>query len=164
MKVEQPKVRKFFQKFTSNTINNTLSWLGAGLSTGVLVLMSFLPVQLIIEDLQGNMSLLLLIVVCGPLAGSLRIMPYQSYGTSPNNRKVSDILKYHPIDRTEIKKMEVYYLARFMAKVAVVCMLVQIPVTFYEYGGLSWANFAYIFVAIFFYPVGINVLSICFEK
>ena len=164
MNKEQSKVNKFFRKFTNGTINNTLSWFGAGGCIFVLIVASVLPIQLLLEDLHGNASLLLLMVICGPLAGSLRIMPYESYGTSPNNRKVSDILKYHPIQQTKVKKLKFLVLVRFMAKVAVVCMFMQIPVTLYEYGGLSWINFIYIVVTAFLYPVGVNGITILFEK
>lgn len=164
MNREQSKVKKFFHKFIGNMVNHILSWFGVGFCVLLLGVASLLPVQIIFDDFQESISMLLLIVVCGPLAGSLRIMPYQSYGISPNDRRVSEILKYHPINRTEIKKLECMVLIRFMAKVAAVCMLLQMSVAFYEYGGLSWVNVLYIFIVMFLYPFGVNALSIYLEK
>lgn len=164
MSSEQKQIREFFDRFTKHTMYSNGCWIGVWMCTGITVLMCFLPAQIMLENLKENVSLLFILVICGPMAGSFRIMPYQAYGTAPNNRRVAEVIKYHPINRTEKKKMEVFYLIRFMTKAAVVCMIAQIPVTFYEYGELSWINFVYIFMVAFAYPVIVNALSVYFEK
>ena len=74
-------------------------------------------------------------------------------------------MKY-PIDRKEVKKMKLFYVARIMAKVSVVSLFVQLYFTHIEDSvqGISWMNFVYVFLMSFVVPVAWNAVYIHFEK
>ena len=149
MSPEQRKTRVFFDKLTRNEIYTTGCWVLVGVSTSILGLLFFLPVQEILVDIKESVPLLLLMVMCGPTAAYFRIMPYQAYGNQPNHKMMSELIKYHPVNRVEKKKMEVFYSVRYMAKVAGVCMFMQLIVSLFVYGKISWVNIVYAIVVFF---------------
>lgn len=164
MSPEQKKTREFFDKLTKNETYTTGCWILVGVCTSIFVLMYFLPVQEMLADIRESVSLLLLMAMCGPLAAYLRILPYQAYGNQPNHKMMSEIIKYHPVNRAEKKKMEMFYTIRYMAKVMAICMLIQLSVSLFAYGKVSWINVVYVFVGAFVYPMLLNMFSIYFEK
>lgn len=164
MNSEQKQTRIFFDKLIKNETYTTGCWVLVGMLTSILVMMFFLPAQEMLVDIEESMYLIVLMIMCGPLATYFRIMPYQAYGMQPNHRMMAEIIKYHPINRTEKKKMELFYTVRYMAKVTSVCMVVQVLISLFVYGEVSWMNVAYVLVGAFVYPVLLNVLSIYFEK
>ena len=164
MNSEQNQTREFFDKLIKSEMYTTGCWVMVGMMTVFLVMMFFLPVQELLVDVNESFPLLFLMVLCGPVAACFRIMPYQAYGTQPNHRMVAEIIKYHPINRAEKKKMELFYTVRYMAKVTLVGMIVQITMALLVYKSISWMNIAYVFVVAFVYPVLLNIFSIYFEK
>lgn len=164
MSPEQRKTRVFFDKLTRNEIYTTGCWVLVGVCTSILVLLFFLPAQEMLADIKESVSLLLLMAMCGPTASYFRIMPYQAYGNQPNHRMMSELIKYHPVNRAEKKKMELFYSVRYMAKVTGICMLMQLSVTIFVYGKVSWINVVYVLVGAFVYPMLLNMFSIYFEK
>ena len=159
---EQKNVRKFFEKFVGKSVNYTLSMFGVAMCVFFLLLFCMFPIQgLLKEDVR---ALLFLGAVVGPLAGQLRIQPYSMYAIEQKAMQIAEILKYHPIDPKEVKKMRIFYVVRFMGKLLPFCMLAQIPITIFDGHTLSWMNFVYIFLVAFVYPVGVNVISIVLEK
>lgn len=168
MNIEEKKVREFFDEIANKGVFNSMVWIGCGFCVCFLVMLCFAPVQdmwiAYLDADEGSIMLMLILIIIGPSAAWLRIQPYTLYNENQRNRKVSELLQYHPIDPKEVKKLRIFYMARFMAKVAAVCMLVQIPITLGEYEMLSWTNFVYIVVVAFLWPVGFNVVSIVLKK
>lgn len=164
MNHEQKETRLFFDKLTRNETYTTGCWVLVGVCTGILVLLFFLPAQEMLVDIKESGLLLLLMAMCGPTASYFRIMPYQAYGNQPNHKMMFELIKYHPVNRVEKKKMELFYSVRYMAKVAAVCMFMQLCVSLFVYGKISWINIAYVLVGAFLYPLLLNAVSIYFEK
>ena len=164
MNPKQKQTREFFDRLIKNETYTTGCWILLGVCTSILVLLYFLPAQEMLVDIKESVSLLLLMVICGPSAAYFRILPYHAYGNQPNHHLMSELIKYHPVDRVEKKKMELFYTIRYMAKVAGVCMFMQIFVSLFAYGKISWINIVYVLVGAFVYPVLLNALSIYFEK
>ena len=164
MSPEQKKTREFFDKLTRNETYTTGCWILVGVCTCILVFMFFLPAQEMLADIKESVSLLLLMVMCGPLAAYLRILPYHAYGTQPNHQSMAGLIKYHPVNRAEKKKMELFYTIRYMSKVMAICMFMQICISLFVYGKFTWVNIVYVFIGAFVYPVILNLLSIYSEK
>lgn len=162
MTEEQRKVRQFFEKFVGKSVNYTLSMFGVGMCVFFFLLFCMFPIQALLKD--DFRAMLFLGAVVGPLAGQLRIQPYSVYAVEQKSIPIMEFLKYHPIDPKEVKKMRMFYMVRFMGKLLPFCMLAQIPITIWDGYTLGWINVAYIFLVAFVYPVGLNVLSIYFEK
>jgi len=164
MNSEQKLTREFFDKLIKKESYTTGCWLLVGVMTMIQVLLFILPVQEMLNDLDESFPLIFLMILCGPMAAYFRILPYQAYGMQPNHRNMADIIKYYPINRAEKKKMEIFYTIRYMAKVTLVSMIVQLVISFFAYGEVSWMNIAYVIVVAFVYPVILNMLSIYFER
>ena len=164
MNPEQKKTREFFDKLIKNETYTTGCWILVGVCTVILVLLYLLPAQEMLVNIEESIYLLLLMVICGPTAAYFRIMPYHAYGNQPNHQIMSELIKYHPVNRVEKKKMELFYSIRYMAKVTGICMLMQIAVSLLVYGRVSWMNVLYVLIGAFLYPILLNIFSIYFEK
>lgn len=163
--MEKIKVINFYNRFKKIDANSWASWFFVGLCLLFLVIGCAAPAQayLVAED---NSAFLMIVIVSmvGPLTAYMRINSLTLYTENQKGREILDLLKYHPVDRREIKKYKIICMTKFMAKVLPFCMLAQIPATLYEYGKLSIINFVYILVAILVWPVLFNVVGIIFEK
>ena len=161
---EQKEIREFFDKLTKNETYTTGCWILVGMMSVILEMLFFLPAQELLVDVDESFPLIILMVLCGPVAAYFRIMPYQAYGTQPNHRMIAEIIKYHPVNRAHKKKMELFYTIRYMAKVTIVGMVIQLSMALFVCKSISWINIAYVLVVAFVYPVVLNVFSIYFEK
>lgn len=161
---EQKEIREFFDKLTKNETYTTGCWILVGMMSVILEMLFFLPAQELLVDVDESFPLIILMVLCGPVAAYFRIMPYQAYGTQPNHRMIAEIIKYHPVNRAQKKKMELFYTIRYMAKVTIVGMVIQLSMALFVCKSISWINIAYVLVVAFVYPVVLNVFSIYFEK
>lgn len=164
MNSEQKQTREFFEKLTKNETYTTGCWVLVGVCTLIFVMIFFLPVQELLADVEGSMYLIILMIMCGPTAAYFRILPYQAYGTQPNHRKMTEIINYHPVNSMEKKKMEVFYTVRYMAKVTLVSMVIQLLISCFVYGEITWINIVYVLFVAFVYPVALNICSIYFEN
>lgn len=163
--MEKIKVKRFFDDWKKIDTNSWASWFFVGLCLLFLVIGCVAPVQAYIEAKDTSDFLMVVIVsMVAPLTAYMRINSLTLYTENQKGRDVLDLLKYHPVDRREIKKYKIICMTKFMAKVLPICMLAQIPATIYEYGKLSILNFLYIFGAIFVWPVILNIAGIIFEK
>ncbi|MBR2044818.1 MAG: hypothetical protein IJ958_01620, partial [Agathobacter sp.] len=106
---EQKEIREFFDKLTKNETYTTGCWILVGMMSVILEMLFFLPAQELLVDVDESFPLIILMVLCGPVAAYFRIMPYQAYGTQPNHRMIAEIIKYHPVNRAQKKKMELFY-------------------------------------------------------
>ena len=163
--MEKIKVNKFFDNFKKIDPNSWASWFFVGLCLLFLVLGCAAPAQAYWEAKDdGDFLMIIIVSMVGPLTAYMRINSLTLYTENQKGREILDLLKYHPIDRKEIKKYKIICMTKFMAKVLPFCMLAQIPATLYDYGKLSIINFLYIFVAVFAWPIIFNIVGIIFEK
>ena len=163
--MEKIKVNKFFDNFKKIDPNSWASWFFVGLCLLFLVIGCAAPAQAYWEAKDdGDFLMIIIVSMVGPLTAYMRINSLTLYTENQKGREILDLLKYHPIDRKEIKKYKIICMTKFMAKVLPFCMLAQIPATLYDYGKLSIINFLYIFVAVFAWPIIFNIVGIIFEK
>ena len=165
MNPEETKVKDFFKKLKKLNTNSWASWFVVGLCLMFLVIGCVAPVQAYLEGKDDAGFLMIVIVsLVAPLTAYMRINSLTLYTEGQKGREILDILKYYPINKKEIKKLKIICMTKFMAKVLPICMLAQIPATLYDYGKLSIINFLYIFIAVFAWPVVLNVIMIILEK
>lgn len=164
---EQIKLQSFFRKFIKENWRSGGIWFLEGFLVFLFLIACVTPVQ---EYLGGQASgdvdcvMLVLIGALGPAIAYMRIQPYTLYMENQKNRTIVDLLKYYPINRKEIKKMKTVYMIRFMAKLLPICILLQIPVTIWEYKTISWINVIFVVTAAFIWPIIWGMMAIWTEK
>ena len=165
MNLEQSKVRKIYTELSRKGTSFVFCWIVIALVMLMHLVYNFVPVQLLLEDWDGNI-IPFWMAITGVAIGNLRIYPFEGYTENAKKRKFSEILRYYPIDRKEVKKMKLFYVVRIMAKVSVVSLFVQLYFTHIETSvqGISWMNFVYVFLMSFVVPVAWNAVYIYFEK
>lgn len=165
MNPEQSKVRKIYTELSRQGFSFVWCWIVIGLVMFMHLAYNMMPVQLLLAEGEGNV-IPFWMTLTGVAIGNLRIHPFESYTENGKKRKFSEILRYYPIDRNEVKKMKLFYVARIMAKVSVVSLFVQLYFAHIEVSvqGISWENFVYVFIMSFVVPVVWNAVYIYFEK
>lgn len=168
MSPEQSKVRKIYKELSRRSFSFVGCWIGIAVFCLWHVFLYIAPIQLLLSE-QGQSSehhLTFWMTITGVAIGNQRIHPFEAYTENTKRRKLSEILKYYPIDRKEVKKMKLFYVVRIMAKVSVVSLLVQLYFTHIDTSvqGISWINFVYVFIMSFVVPVAWNAVYIYFEK
>ena len=165
MNPEETKVNAVYDRFKKVNVNGWASWFFVGLCLLFLVIGCMAPAQAYLEARDdGDLLMVVIVSLVAPLTAYMRINALTLYTEGQKGREILDILKYYPVDKREIKKYKILCMIKFMAKVSVVCMLAQMPATLYEYGRLSIINFLYIFVAVFAWPIVLNMIMIIREK
>lgn len=168
MSPEQSKVRKIYKELSRRSFSFVGCWIGIAVFCLWHVFLYIAPIQLLLSE-QGQSSehhLTFWMTITGVAIGNLRIHPFEGYTENTKRRKFSEILRYYPIDKKEVKKMKLFYVVRIMAKVSVVSLFVQLYFTHIEASvqGISWVNFVYVFIMSFVVPVAWNAVYIYFEK
>lgn len=168
---EQRKVRNFYKDFQGWKVDTVGTWIGAGFLVMLMVIFCAVPAQEMLQGQSGDVGMLgwIMVLMFGPLAGFLYLSPYTSVtemvsGGQVKNVRIIDKLKYLPIDLKEIRKMKVIYLMKFYAKIAPVCMILQVLTSLYSYGKITWVNVVYILVMAFAWPVLVNLPMILAER
>lgn len=168
MSPEQTKVRKIYTDLSHQGFTFVGCWIGIGVFCLWHVFCFIVPIQLLLLEPAGSSDyhLTFWMTITGIMIGHLRIQPFESHTENQKTRKFSEILKYYPIDRKEVKKMKLFYVARIMAKVSVASLVVQLWWAYTEASvhGISWMNFVYVFMLSFVVPVVGNAIYIHFEK
>ncbi|MBQ2900788.1 MAG: hypothetical protein IJE49_03000 [Agathobacter sp.] len=165
MNPEQSKVRKIYTELSRKSFSFVGCWIVIGLVMFLHLGYNMVPVQLLLDEWDGNI-IPFWMTITGVAIGNLRIYPFEGYTENAKKRKFSEMLRYYPIDRKEVKKMKLFYVVRIMAKVSVVSLFVQLYFTHIEDSiqGISWENFVYVFLMSFVVPVAWNAVYIHFEK
>ena len=165
MNPEQSKVRKIYTELSRQDFSFVWCWIVIGLVMFLHLGYNMVPVQLLLDEWDGNI-IPFWMTLTGIAIGNLRIYPFEGYTENAKKRKFSEMLRYYPIDRKEVKKMKLFYVVRIMAKVSVVSLFVQLYFTHIEDSiqGISWENFVYVFLMSFVVPVAWNAVYIHFEK
>lgn len=169
MNSEQIKIRKFFDKLTNGTVSKTLTQMGMGFCVFLLLVISTCPAQDILMEnneilTDGSAPLMpMLMGILGIFATYLRICSYEVYAENQQNCIIAEILRYHPIDMKEVKKMKIFYQFRFLVKLTVVALLLQLGVTYLAYKTISWINIGYIVLFVFLVPFFFEVIPMQFR-
>ena len=162
---EQLKIREFFDKLTNGTVNKTLTQMMMGICIFLLFINCVIPAQEIFLDPTEESPVLIpmLTGILGTGSAYLRVCLYEVYAENQQNRMMTEILQYHPVDIKEVKKMKVFYVFRFLAKLTVVAFVLQFIATYLAYQTISWINVGYIALFVFLVPFFFEVIPMQFR-
>lgn len=151
MKLEETKVEDYFDRLLKNSMAKVGSWVLTGIFLFFIMILCLLPAQEIFAENEWLMPALLVMLTY--LMLSFRSRLYDQYNENQKSRFMTDILKYHPINRKEVWKHKTKKLVTFLAKVTGVGLVLQIVVALIAYQTISWLNFFYIIVYMFIFPM-----------
>lgn len=154
MNPEQKKTNEFFDKLINKGISRPLSWIGIGIGVLILMALSLIPAQDVYLMGEDNASLAPAWMCMDIFVMlKLRTHPYEVYSENQASRQVTEILQYHPINPQAIRKMKRFYQVRFVAKVMIGALGMQIIGALLNYGMISWMNFMHILVFVMVFPL-----------
>ena len=84
---------------------------------------------------------------------------YEEQNIKNHVGSVIQLLQYHPIDKGKIQREKLNYQFKFLMKLSLFCLLVQLLGTYMELGKIEWINVAYIFIVVFFTPGILEMFS-----
>ena len=151
---EQEKAEMFFHKLYDKSVAKSLSWFVNGIFLFLIMLLCLMPVQELMADPEDSpllMPFVLTIFSC--MMVNMRTSPFKQYTENQKTRTMKEILQYYPVSKKAIWKHKVSDLVSFLLKVVGVGLLLQIIVSLIAYRTLSWMNFGYVIICIFFLPV-----------
>ncbi len=122
----------------------------------ITMLMLFIPVQeLFAEGNDGDLlSVVWVFTLLLTMAVSFYMMKYHTVSYGNNKAEaVSDVLLYMPIDRKENRKYLFGILIRFLKKITIAGMIMQVGVALIAYHCVSIWNIIYILVMTFVVPL-----------
>jgi len=100
----------------------------------------------------------------GPIMGYVRILPFQTFSMNQKFVSISEILKYHPIDKNVIRKVKLEKIIKFMQKVTIASIAIYLFRCWVKGYGVSWFDLLCIFVLSFVWPVLVNAVVLYIEK
>lgn len=152
MNSEQVKAEKFFNRLWKNSTAKVASWFLTGIFLFLIMILCMLPAQeMFAEEWQLFMPSIVTMLTC--MMMFFRSAIYDQYNENQKSRFMTDILKYHPINKKEVWKHKIKNLATFLAKVTGVGLVFQILVALIAYHSISWLNFFYIVVFLLGFPM-----------
>lgn len=151
MKLEEAKVENFFDRLWKNSMAKVASGFLTGIFLFLIMILCLLPAQEIHAEEEWLIPATLVMLTY--LMLSFRSRLYDQYNENQKSRFMTDILKYHPINRKEVWKHKTKKLVTFLAKVTGVGLVLQIVVAVIAYKSISWLNFFYIIVFMFGFPM-----------
>ena len=154
MNLEKIKVEKFFNQLWNKSVSKAVSWFLVGLFIFLIMLLSMMPAQgLLVETEDSPWLMPGVLTMLSFMMVYFREMPYNQYTDNQKSRFMSEILRYHPIDKKEIWKNKMLNLVSFLSKVTGAGLVLQIVVALIAYKSISWLNFFYIIVFLFVFPI-----------
>lgn len=153
MKLEETKIEEFFDRLWKNSMAKVGSWILTGIFLFFIMILCLFPAQEMFAEGWFMPIPAFLLVMFTYLMLSSRIRLYNQYNENQKSRFMTDILKYHPINRKEVWKHKTKKLVTFLAKVTGVGLVLQIVVALIAYQTISWLNFFYIIVYMFIFPM-----------
>ena len=169
MMKEKKVVKEFFVRFGEyNTIIIGLSWL---MIAGCFIFQFFTALggfetMIRASALYGADFAVAFIVgpIVGPVMGYVRILPFQTFLMNQKYVSISEILKYHPIDRNVIRKLKLEKIVKFMLKVTIVSLAIYLLRCWVKGYGISWFDIVCIVVLSFVWPILVNAVALYMEK
>ena len=154
MNFEEVKAEKFFERLWNKSVSKAVSWFLIGIFLFIVMILCMIPAQEIWEETEDAPMLMpMVLTMLTYLMISFRVGPYDQYNENQKSRFMTDILKYHPINRKDVWKYKTKKLATFLAKVTGVGLACQILAALIAYQSISWLNFFYIIVFMFVFPM-----------
>ena len=159
MNSEKIKVEKFFNRLWDKSVSKAVSWFLIGIFLFLIMILCMMPAQgLFVETEDSPWLMPGVLTMLSFMMVYFREIPYNQYTENQKSRFMSEILRYHPINKKEIQKSKNLKLVSFLGKVTGVGLVLQIVVSLIAYQSISWLNFFYIIVFVFGFPV-VGVLT-----
>lgn len=159
MNSEKIKVEKFFHRLWDKSVSKAVSWFLVGLFIFLIMLLCMMPAQgLFVETEDSPWLIPGVLTMLSFMMVYVREIPYNQYTENQKSRFMSEILRYHPINKKEILKSKNLKLVSFLGKVTGAGLVLQIVVSLIAYQSISWLNFFYVIVFVFGFPV-VGVLT-----
>ena len=154
MNSEKIKVEKFFKQLWNKSVSKAVSWFLIGIFLFLIMILCMMPAKgLFVETEDSPWLMPGVLTMLSFMMVYFREMPYNQYTDNQKSRFMSEILRYHPIDKKEIWKHKMLNLVSFLSKVTGVGLILQIVVSLIAYKSISWLNFFYIIVFLFVFPI-----------
>lgn len=154
MNPEQIKVEKFFNRLWGKSVSKVVAWFLIGLFVFLIMLLCMMPAQgLFVETEDSPWLIPGVLTMLSFMMIYFRDIPYNQYTESQKSRFMSEILRYHPINKKEIWKRKILNQVSFLGKVTGTGLFLQILVSLIAYQSISWLNFFYIIVFLFAFPM-----------
>ncbi len=159
MNSEKIKVEKFFNRLWDKSVSKAVSWCLVGLFIFLIMLLCMMPAQGLLGEAEDSLWLMPgVLTMLSFMMIYFREIPYNQYTENQKSRFMSEILRYHPINKKEIQKSKNLKMVSFLGKVTGAGLVLQIVVSLIAYQSISWLNFFYIIVFVFGFPV-VGVLT-----
>ena len=103
MNSEEAKAEKFFERLWNKSVSKAISWFLIGILLFLIMILCMMPAQEIwAETEDAPMLMPTVLVMLTYLMMSFRVGPYDQYTENQKSRFMTEILKYHPIDRKAV--------------------------------------------------------------
>ena len=154
MNLEKIKVEKFFNQLWNKSVSKAVSWFLIGIFLFIIMILCMMPAQgLFVETEDSPWLMPGVLTMLSFMMIYFREIPYNQYTDNQKSRFMSEILRYHPIDKKEIWKHKMLKLVSFLGKVTGAGLILQIVMALIAYKSISWLNFFYIIVFLFVFPI-----------
>ena len=105
MNSEKIKVEKFFKRLWDKSVSKAVSWFLIGIFLFIIMILCMMPAQgLFVETEDSPWLMPGVLTMLSFMMVYFREMPYNQYTDNQKSRFMSEILRYHPIDKKEIWK------------------------------------------------------------
>lgn len=135
----------------------------AGVFAFIQIVLMIFPIQILYTE-ENRFGLLLLIGTFGMYAPLYYMLPYRLLKEGKQKTTVWQKLKYLPVELESLKKWRIRLLVRYVGKVFLACLIIQLLFSLITIHSISWVNIVYVVVAGFAIPMLVNALGIILEK
>lgn len=161
---QEQKIEQFFEEYYRvKKWDKQSNDIMAGIFIMIQILLMLLPVQILWEE-ENRFVLLFLINMLGICAPLCYLTSYRLVKEGQQWNRVSEMLKYLPIDMQELKKWRIRLLLQWVKKSFLACMLIQLLFSLIIIHKITLMNVVYVSSVAFVIPVLSNGLLIWLEK
>lgn len=161
---QEQKIEQFFEEYYRvKKWDKQSNDIVAGIFIMIQILLMLLPVQILWEE-ENRFVLLFLINMLGICAPLCYLTSYRLVKEGQQWNRVSEMLKYLPIDMQELKKWRIRLLLQWVKKSFLACMLIQLLFSLIIIHKITLMNVVYVSSVAFVIPVLSNGLLIWLEK
>ena len=147
-KEEQQLLNEFYKKLLASNANTIGFWLLAGLMETFHLISMMVPYQEALLD----KAYFTLPLAFGMLGTMLYLRPYCVVTEDGKQQRISEKLKYLPINRKELRRILVKRLFFFVLKIFPVLAAVQLLFAWFAFHSLCIGNFLHILILGFLWP------------
>ena len=161
---QEQKIEQFFEEYYRfKKWDKQSSDVVAGVFVFIQIVLMIFPIQILYTE-ENRFGLLLLLGTFGIYAPLYYMLPYRLLKEGKQKTMVWQKLKYLPVELESLKKWRIRLLVRFVGKVFLACLVIQLLFSLIAFHRISWVNIVYVVIAGFVIPLLVNVSGILLEK